>query len=81
MKSIMLVLALLTSSNVFAFSDYDVDWPPTNEKGVHILRIVIDDCKTTFKIKDEDFYSATANEKALQDALVKAIERAGSGCN
>lgn len=80
MKSIVLVLALFASANAFAFDDYDVDWPTSNEKGVHILRIVIKDCKTIFKIKDKDFYSATANEEALQSALVKAFERAYSGC-
>ena len=61
--------------------DYDVDWQPSREKNVHILRITIEGCTTKFKIKSEDFYDATANDKALYDALKKAIGRAGTGCN
>lgn len=82
----LLLLTLLTMIMVAANAkadfadDYDVDWPPSNERGVHVLRIVISDCKTLFKIKDEDFYDVTLNEEALMKALRKAIARAHSGC-
>lgn len=63
-----------------SFNDYEVDWPSSPEKGVHVLRITIDGCTTLFKIKDKDFYDFAENKQAVTDALKKAIARTDSGC-
>jgi hypothetical protein len=70
----------IISCQAKAYVDYDVDWPPSNEKGIHTLRITIDGCSTIFKIKDKDFYDAVANEEAMMDSVKKAIARAAKGC-
>lgn len=79
----LVLLALLYAQTVSADfgDDYDVDWPPSNEKGIHVLRIVIGECKTLFRIKDEDYYDVVSNEKAITQALKKAIARAHTGCS
>ncbi len=81
MKLLLFSLLMISTANANELMDYDVDWNPSREKGFHMLRITIEGCTTQFKIKDEDFYEATANEEALTQALVKAIKRANTGCN
>ena len=77
MKSIIFALLLIPNA---AFADYDVDWQPSEEPGIHILRIEIDSCTTLFKIKDKDFYAFVGNSKALEDALDKATARSRNRC-
>lgn len=73
------LLLSITPFNADAFSEYEVDWPSSNN-GVHTLRITIDKCTTYFHIKDKDFQKFTENNEAVSDALKKAIERSSSGC-
>ena len=80
MKWIVLSLVMISTAHA-DIADYDVDWNPVRESGYHILRITINNCTTQFKIKDKDFYNATANDKALTEALVKAVDRSSRGCN
>lgn len=80
----MILFALLLSFSAHAewdAEDIDVDWQPSNEKNVHNLRIVVNGCKTIFKIKNKDFAAAANDDQALTDALAKAIARSSSGCS
>ena len=77
MKYVSLMMLLFSIS---AAADVDVDWPYTDQKGVHVLAITIDGCQTRFKIKDEDFKAFTNSSNALDEAIDKAEQRSSSGC-
>lgn len=77
-KLIALLAITLVSSECLA---YDVDWDPNHPSNLHILRITVDGCTTNFKVPDKEFYKFTESDKALNDALDIAIERAKNGCN
>ena len=74
------ICVALFSSTAFAFTDYDVDFEPSEEPGLHIVRVTIDNCVTKFKVKDKDFKSFTKSDSALQQLVDLAIDRAANGC-
>lgn len=79
MRALMLLILLIPIKSL-AFDDYDVDWSPDRDSGMHVLRITIDGCETLFKIKDKDFYIFAKSKAALDQALDKAIEHKDHGC-
>lgn len=63
-----------------AFDDYDVDFEPSKEPGISIVRITVDGCTSKFKVKDKDFKTFSKSDAALDQILDLAIDRAAKGC-
>lgn len=61
--------------------DYDVDMPTSPDPKVQLIRVTVDDCKTLFKVKKEDFDKFATNSSAVTQLVKKAIERSSSGCS
>jgi len=74
---IALLLSLLTAE-AHAL-DYDVDWP-TSDKTSHTLAITINGCETRFRILNKDFETFSKSDKALTEALERAMQRYNGGC-
>lgn len=80
MYKLLLIATLLIPIRSAAI-DYDVEWPTSDEKGIHLLVITINGCSTKFKVKDEDLSAFSENDKALDQAVDKSYERSNSGCH
>ena len=77
---IILIVFVLLHEATNAFTDYDVDMPPSNDPAYQVVRIGIDGCDTIFPIKKEDFDKVTKDDKAMDDMVDIAIKRSKSGC-
>lgn len=73
------ILLLMTPNCARAF-EYEVDMPNSGDPSMEMVRIKIDSCETSFKIKKKDFESFSDNPEALKQLVKKAIDRANSGC-
>jgi len=80
MKTKLLLAILMIPSISCAFDDYDVDFEPSKEPGISIVRITVDGCTSKFKVKDKDFKTFSKSDAALDQILDLAIDRAAKGC-
>jgi hypothetical protein len=80
MKTKLLLAILMIPSISYAFDDYDVDFEPSKEPGISIVRVTVDGCTSKFKVKDKDFKLFSKSDAALDQILDLAIDRATKGC-
>ena len=76
----LLLITLMIPSISYAFEDYDVDFEPSKEPDISIVRVTIDKCVTTFKVKDKELNKFASNSTALEQLVNIATDRADKGC-
>lgn len=76
------LLLCLTTCNVEAktFNNYYVDWPTSKSGQYHVVRVGIENCETTFKIKDKDLEKFSKDAEAKKQLIAKAIARYNNEC-
>lgn len=75
----LIISCLIFSFNAVAYN-YEIDWTSKNSKE-SILVITVDQCETSFKVKNEDLEAFANNRQALNDAINKSLQHKESGCH